>query len=206
MRLPENHVDREWAEDRIEAFVDGLLSWPERRRFEKIMASDESLADEVAVATRLRDALHSLDRPECPPHVQSAIDQALGRERSVSRFGDDRWAIRVVLQKRRVARLALATVMVVVVVVGAMALWRTNSQSEPPPDDVQLALHDVKLALSYVSLAANETGHTLRTEVVGRNVIVPIRRALDYAEVSGRPEGGSLPPETEPEIENSDQQ
>ncbi len=180
----DNHIDRAWADERVEAYADGLLPRRERKVFESMLRSDADLAHQVDLAKQLRQTLSGLPAPACP---DAAVEPVLARARRedarergrvpVSRFGNFR------LTPARV--LVPATIVLAVVV----PLWVIDGErSERPhdPADVQAALEEVKLALSYVSRAGRETGSAIRHMAVDQALIGPVRRAIDRADIGSR--------------------
>ncbi len=181
MKLPDNHIDREWAEERVERYVDGELRGRELKRFEASL-EDPGIRSSVAMARRVKEGLVSLVQPQCPEPV---IRTVLGRVRAVDgsksamdflsgRFAPWSWLGR-----------PLAGSLVTAGIVVAVALGLR--QNTAPADDVDEALRGVKVALGYVDLAGRETGVALRRQVMDARLIYPLRRALDQtaAELDG---------------------
>ncbi len=173
MKLPDNHMDREWAEERVELYVDGELKGSDLKRFEAALV-DPGIRSSVAIARRVKEDLGQLEQPACPDPVISTV---LGRVRAETKtastmdFLSGRFAPWSWLGRPLAGSLVTAGIVV------AIALG--VRQPTPPADEVDEALRGVKVALGYVDLAGRETGIALRRQVMDAQLIYPIRRALD---------------------------
>jgi hypothetical protein len=79
--------------------------------------------------------------------------------------------------RRRPALAIVVASALVAAVMTTMVLYR-GVDSWQNAGEVDAALRDVKLALSYVSFAGRETGSAIRLQAVDQTMVVPIRRAL----------------------------
>ena len=198
MRPSDNHLDRTWAEDRLEAYVDGLLSRKDRKTFESILAQDAGLARQVDLATRVRDDLRAIETPACPPAAFEPILELARRESRVDPPSVRDWLGSLLSPRVAPARLIvvasaiLAAVLTLVVLVNQSAV-----QTTPGDDEVEAALVEVKLALSYVSRAGRETGSTIRHRAVDESIIDPMVRAIGYADI-GSGEGQPVQNDRQP--------
>ena len=178
MKQSENHIDRTWAEERIEAYTDDVLSREEKKAFERLMHADDDLAQQVNIARQVRTGLGDLPLPQCPPaayeHVLNLARRHASAGNEVKRSG---WLSGVMQPRRRPALAIVVASAVVAAVMTTMVLYR-GADSPQNAGEVDAALRDVKLALSYVSLAGRETGSAIRLQAVDQTMVVPIRRAL----------------------------
>lgn len=182
MKSSDNHIDRAWAEDRIEAYVDGDLSGKEKKAFEHLVRQDVDLAREVALEQRLKRALGELPKPVCPPTAYEPVLDRVRREAPARRIvRQSRWLREQVVLIPVPVRVILAAVTVIAVATVALLPDRVGVAPAHDPTEVQAALEEVKRALSYVSLAGRETGSAIRTHAVDQTLIRPIRRAIGRA-------------------------
>ena len=185
MKSSENHVDRSWADDLVEDYVDGLLSRRQKKSFEAVLSVDEELARQVDLARRVRDTLAAIETPACPPSVYEPVLEKARRDSQ----GEQRSTWTDWLSGILQPGLAPVRLIVVASVVGAAILTTVVMMNQGQPrtaldeEEVQMALDEVKLALSYVSLAGRETGSTIRNRAVDENIIDPIVRAIGHAEI-----------------------
>ena len=183
----------------MEAYSDGLLSRKERKTFESMLTRNPELARQVELARRVRETLRSIEIPACPPSVYEPVLEMARRESEVER----RSPVRDWLEGLMRPRLAPARLIVVVSAVFAAALTAVVVMNErgavttPGDDQVQAALAEVKLALSYVSKAGRETGSAIRHRAVDESIIDPTLRAIGYAEI-GSENGQPVPVDRAP--------
>jgi hypothetical protein len=185
VKLSHNHVDRSWAEERIEDYADGLLSGKEKKVFEAMLAGDEELRRHVDLARRIRDSLRATETPPCPPSVYEPVLAMARRESQAEpRPGFFTWLEDILQPRIAPARLiVVASVLLAAVLTTVVLVNEGNVQPAPGQEEVQAALDEVKIALSYVSLAGRETGSTIRHKAVEESIIDPIVRAIDHAEI-----------------------
>ncbi|HEX7070876.1 MAG TPA: hypothetical protein VF190_08725 [Rhodothermales bacterium] len=177
-------MNSEWAQDRIEAYVDGDLNRDERRTFESVLRADPALTESVRQARRIRTALHAMLTPECPAEVTEAIvrrvrSDGAAKRSVISLFPDWSTSWRPAL----VVTAALAV---------SLLVWRPWQQPPPPPEqyaaeDVELALQEVKWTLAYLNDIGSRTGETIRDEVIAERVVDPIERSLGILPESESP-------------------
>jgi anti-sigma factor RsiW len=82
-------------DDRISAYLDGVLDGAELDAFEHRLQSDPSLVDDVAVIAAVRSTLRSLPWSEPPDGFDDrmlAVGDAVDAERVVARLRLRRWA------------------------------------------------------------------------------------------------------------------
>ena len=162
MNSTDDATEKDWMEDRIEAYLDGDLPEAERARFEALMAL-EPWQREVALAIRVRDTLRSSPQPACPPHVVRSVVWQARWARFMEYLGDF-----------RLPALRPALVAAVLIVAAFAALWINRT---PPADvsqaEIEQALSDVKWTLGYVSKTGRLTGASLH------DALTPLRKEPD---------------------------
>ncbi len=185
MKPSHNHLDRTWAEQRVEDFVDGLLPRKERKALEAMLATDDALAREVDLAIRLRDALRGEKAPACPASAYEPVLRMARREAGAERGSDIAdWIAGLFRPRVAPARaIVVASALLAAILTTVVMIDRGAVEGDPNAEEVQEALNEIKVALAYVSLAGRETGSTIRRRAVDQAIIDPIVRAIGHAEI-----------------------
>jgi anti-sigma factor RsiW len=168
-------------DDRIEAFLDGTLPADEHAAFERHLydVEDEWEMD-LMLARQIRDGLHTLPEPVCPPHVTDAV---LGYARQ---HAGPSWLAQfhmwMATQWTMLWQPALAMAVLLILVVSASLVGKPE-QPGPPiaavnEAEVQRALAEVEWTLAYLSDLGRQTGQTVRHDVIEERVVVPVQDAL----------------------------
>lgn len=176
MRPPESLHD--WMDVRIEAYLDGALSPDEQTRFEEALDASADWRTELFLAQQIRDALHALPEPVCPPHVTEAV---LAQVRHEARFS---WLERFhAWMEQQLAALwqpALAMSVVLLLVVSASLIGRPTTPTPTYADaEVQQALAEVKMALGMLSEVSRQTGKVVREDVIAEHVVGNVQNAFN---------------------------
>ena len=182
MKPPESLHD--WMEARVEAYLDGALPADEQARFEQGLVADADWDTELLLARQIRDGLHTLPEPECPPHVTQAVLAQVRREARYAWL--ERFHAWVQQQFAALWQPALAMTVVVLLVVSASLIGRPT----PPPTtyaeaeitygdaEIQQALAEVKLALGMLSEVSRQTGKVVRDDVIADRVVGNVQNAF----------------------------
>lgn len=149
-------------DDPVEAYLDGDLDLPSRRRFEARLADDPELAAELDLARRVRSGLRALPRHRCPEGVSRAALEAI-------EAGTESWETRRSIDWR--GALAAAALLAVTLLAGAsffdvprfappsppsttLAEGSRGAEesrgAEPTPAEIARAKEEVELAFAYL--------------------------------------------------------
>ena len=163
---------------RVEAYLDEALPPDERARFEEALDAGADWEAELFLAQQIREGLHALPRPVCPPEVTEAVLAQVRREARVS------WIERVqAWMEQQLATLwqpALAMSVVVLLVVSASMIGRPTPPAPTYADaEVQQALAEVKMALGLLSEASRQTGKVVRDDVIAERVVGNVQSAFN---------------------------
>jgi hypothetical protein len=113
----------------LEAYFDGEIADPEAvQRFEAVVREDAAAREQLHVYETLRGQLRRLPRTEAPPYLRKKVTY------TISSRGRGMRAIRAV------APLVVASVALLVVVVGVLTVFRTKSPSLSGTDAVYAAM------------------------------------------------------------------
>ncbi len=163
----------DWMDDRLEAYLDGDLTPEEAARFERGLSGDDWAA-ELRRAASIRDGLHAMPLPECPPHVTRAVLREARRRARAEWLHRTREGLTHAW--RLTARPALAmAVLVALVVVAALV---TRPPRPAPGVEVEHALAEVKWTLAYLSEVGRQTGASVHRDVLDAHVFGPMHEAL----------------------------
>lgn len=179
MKHDHSHDDagRQWADAKLEAWLDGDLSAIDGARFEKLLASDEWLQNESDLARSISDTFASMDDVRCPDDVTAQIMTHVRRD----------WVMQLPRRLKdgfgRMAsaglRPALAMMLLLVVVISST--WISRNPAVPTGQDAEVAqaLEDVKMALAVLADAGRTTGTTVSNEVIGPYVVRPMAKGMN---------------------------
>lgn len=165
------------ADLRAEAYVDGELSPDAAARFEADLAREPALRAALAGARRVRDDLHRLPQPACPPELTAAVLAEARRRDAASWAGRLRDRLAALLRPA-VWRPALAVAVLCLVALAGTLTSRTGGSGAPTDPAVAQALHDVRWALAVVADAGETTGRSVRDDVLAGDVLHTVRQAL----------------------------
>ncbi len=156
------HASGVWFEERIEPYVDGMLSARERQLFESQMAHDPALAAEVEQARALLSDLQALPQYECPKRVTRNVVLKTGTS-WIPSMGTG------VALASSTAALALAVV-----------IWGKLPTSTPAISDAELAAAkaDMELALAYLDHVSDRASTTASAQWIEQGLAEPVSASL----------------------------
>lgn len=174
MKRSDQNPQDAWMDARLEAYLDGDLPAGDANRFEQLLADDEGWQATLHLAARVRDGLHALPRPACPPELTRSVLAEVRRQAAPAPPGRlqawlDRWWASWLQPS-----LAMA-LLVALVVLAALPGPRTAGFAH---DDVETALAEAKWTLAYLSQVGRHTGRSVRHDVLENRVVAPVQEAL----------------------------
>lgn len=180
---PSDYINPNWMDDRIEAYLDGDLPADERDAFEQHLyhAGDEGDWEaDLLFARQIREGLHTLPEPICPPQVTNAVLDYAQRHAGPSWL--DQFHAWMAAQWTALWQPAFAMAMLVVLVVSASLIGRPSQpeiQTTGVQDaEVQRARAEVEWTLAYLSDLGRQTGQTVRRDVIKERVVEPVQDAF----------------------------
>ena len=175
MRRFEPNDPRTWADDRVEAFLDGDLAALEAEAFDHALADDADCEAELFLATRIRTELRALPRPACPPAVTRAVIAQARRD--VRRARPER--LRAWLDRWWTPfwQPSLAMALLLALVFTASLVGRPAAPAADAAR-VEAALAEAKWTLAYLSQVGRQTGRSVRHDVLEHRVVEPVQAAL----------------------------
>lgn len=174
--------DRVEFEEWLDVYVDGELPPAHARRLEEAARSEPALLEELELARAVRDRLHSLPEPACPPEVTTFVISYARREARADLF--DRIRRAVTPDWSTFLRPVLAVGILIAVVIGGTLVTRPQperSAASIRTEDVERALIEAKWTLAYVSDIGRQTATSIRDEVFEERIVAPLNRAMDVA-------------------------
>ena len=172
--------DQEWADDRIEAFLEGDLGEADRLRFEALLDIDSWLQNEVDQSLSIHRELAKMD------HVEQVVCPDIVTDRVMAHARRD-WLTQLPRKLsagfQRMAdaglRPALAMALLLIVVISSSLVVRPGSQPAGQDAEVARALADVKMALAVLADAGRTTGTAVEQEVFGPLVVRPMSKGMN---------------------------
>ena len=162
---------------RVEAYLDEALPADEQARFEQALTADAGWEAELFLARQIRDGLHALPQPMCPPHVTDAVLAQVRRQAQQSWI--DRLEAWLHQQWLSLWQPALAMAVLLLLVVSAALVGRPQQQQPAYAEaEVQRAMQEVQWALAYLSEVGRQTGKTVREDVIAEHVVGTVQGAL----------------------------
>ncbi len=169
--------DRLWADEHLEAWMDGQLDSVDGKRFEDVLARDEWLISEVDQARLISATFAGMEDARCPDVVTANVMRHARRD----------WVLqlpkRLVEGFRRMSsaglRPALAMMLLLVVVLSSTLIYRSIPEQPAQTAEVAQALEDVKMALAVLADAGRTTGSTVSNEVIGPYVVRPMAKGMN---------------------------
>ena len=192
-----NSNSPEWFDERVEAFIDGLLPSTELRQFEEQLSRDRLLRRQVEEAKAIVGVLRSEAHATCPTRItENVIDyarrtgavapcdgpaDAIDGSRNQSYQSSSRLYL-VPLFKGRHARYAAVLAAACITLLVWLNPWKSpdsvaidEGAESYTPQEVEQALREAKFAFAVVSDATREAGRAIRTDAVR-----PVNNALDH--------------------------
>ena len=176
MKLSEPYP-HDWMDTRVEAYLDEGLPADEQARFEHALAADADWEAELFLARQIRDGLHALPQPVCPPRVADAVLAQVRRQAQAS------WANRlqtwIEAQWLALWQPALAMAVLLLLVVSAALVGRPQQQTTYADAEIERAMQEVQWTLAYLSEVGRQTGKRVRDDVIAERVVGTVQGALD---------------------------
>jgi anti-sigma factor (TIGR02949 family) len=181
--MSERNHDCAWARERIEACLDDDLGAAEHDALRAHTAACPSCAAELALATRVRDALRALPRAEAPARVVDAAERAV-------RGGADAGTGNVIplpgARRRRPGWIPAAAAALVLVLSGLWYDQRRRADTLPAElagagvtaAEVAEAQAGVEMAFAYVGRYSARAARVVEQDVIGDRVAPRVERAL----------------------------
>jgi anti-sigma factor (TIGR02949 family) len=168
-----------WAQEMIEAYVDGELSADKAARLESHLLSCPTCAEELALAKRVKRTLGDLPQQSCPDKI---VDAVLARA-AIESPAAKRHRVRAADVGRYTWVWRAAAIAAVVVLVGiGISVFRRPQPTGPPatlsPEELAFAEHQVKWTLAYVDAITRRSAFMVTDDVFETRVLPPIQRAL----------------------------
>lgn len=188
-----NRPPDDWMDDRVEAYVDGMLPDDEAARFEAALEEAPRWKRQVRHAKRIHSTLATQTTPACPPECTEAIlnqtvrapasapaadapEPASRSDEPAARSWMDQIANALHVLTQPAYSTALAAVLVAVVAwlvadpsvsLPGLDAPATESHIEAPysEDDVAQAHAEAELVLSYISDASQDASNTAEREM-----------------------------------------
>jgi len=175
--FPKGNPDRVWADDRLEAWLDGELGDTDAERFASLLSSDDWLQSETDRARLISAEFDAMADAKCPDEVTKAVMAHVRRD----------WLFAL---PRRLAegfsrmtsaglRPALAVFLLLVVVISSIQIVRGPGAASSEDAEVAQALQDVKMALAVLADASQTTGTTVGDGVIGPYVVRPMAKGMN---------------------------
>ncbi len=167
-----------WASERVEAYLDDLLTSGEHQAFEEELEHSLELREEVEAARELQNQLRSLPIQSCPEGVTAQVLQRIQkRESPFSHLRRWLFLSEWVQPRSSLAVLAAACVVILILV------FQTNRPIEPPsprptPREVRAAEREIEVTLAFLAHVGAKTGAAVQAEVYKSAVVVPIQETV----------------------------
>lgn len=178
MRNAENHMNCDWVQENLEAYLDQELTAAEAAGLESHVALCSTCAAELALARQVQLELQSLPQQRCPDEVvarvleQSRVKQPAAEEQGLSVW-DFHWLAPA-------WRLATAAALFLVVICSALLLKSSPPPREPlSPEQIVVARQQVELTLAYIGQLGYQSVATVQEDVFESRVLTPVEDALD---------------------------
>jgi len=175
---PSDYINPDWMDDRIEAYLDGDLPVDEHAAFEEhlyLMGAEDDWEADLLLARQIREGLHTLPAPICPPQVTEAVLGYARRHAGPSWL--DQFHAWMAAQWTALWQPALAMAVLVVLVVSSSLVGKP-AQPDTQTAEVQRALAEVEWTLAYLSDLGRQTGQTVRRDVIKERVVEPVQDAF----------------------------
>ncbi len=174
----DTHNSSSWAGERVEAYLDDLLTSEERRRFEEELDHSFKLREELEMARQVCDQIRALPMRRCPDRVTELVLQSIQKEVSVSW----RWWHWPALSGWFHPRPSLAVLAAVCTVTLILVYqpYRTSEPITPHPTarEVRVAERQIEITLAYLAHVGAKTGAAVQAEVYKTAVVVPIQETV----------------------------
>jgi len=175
MDRAKREIDCSWAQERIEAHLDGELPKGEVNGLETHLLECAGCAAELELAERVRGGLQMLPLQKCPdPVVEEVYERVRGELRATRR-----WRLREWLDSWRAPLWRpVAAALVVALMIGGTVTYQ-NREPEVSPAELARAELQVKWTLAYLSQMGRRTGDRVRDDVLREWVVEPIQNSVN---------------------------
>ncbi len=173
---PSEPYPHDWMDARVEVYLDEALPADEQARFEHALVADADWEAELFLARQIRDGLHALPQPVCPPHVADAVLAQVRRQAQVSWI--DRLQTWIEEQWLALWQPALTMAVLLLLVVSAALIGRPQQQTAYADAEVEHAMQEVQWTLAYLSEVGRQTGKMVRDDVIAELVVGTVQGAL----------------------------
>lgn len=178
MRKPDQDTTCAWAQQLIDAYLDGDITAAETSKLEAHLSDCFTCKEELALAKRVKQTLRSLPQQHCPDRVIDATLEEMGDKTPVAErrrpWGSGaRWYARA----WRLAAIAAACIALVIL---ALILKQPQQPVVTPVSSEELirAENQVKLTLAYLGYVSYRSTATLCDDVLESRIVPPMKRAL----------------------------
>jgi anti-sigma factor RsiW len=166
-----------WAQEVIDAYVDGELSAADTFRLESHLSACPVCAEELQLARRVKHTLRILPPQYCPDRVVAAALEEAESERAVTR--KPRWQARFASWHQWQWRLAAAVAMALAIAVTITVFIRPQ---QPPttmsPEELARAERQVKWTLAYVGHVSQSSASIVYEEVIESELEPLVKKGL----------------------------
>ena len=174
----DTHNSSSWARERVEAYLDDLLTSEEQRTFEEELEQSFALREEVEMARELQNQLHALPFRVCPERVTEHVLRRIKRKKSPFPYLRN-WLTFPAWIQSRTSLAVLATACMVFLIF----MFQPHRPSEPlspspTPQEVRAAARQIEVTLAYLAHVGAKTGAVVQAEVYKSAVVVPIQETV----------------------------
>jgi anti-sigma factor RsiW len=175
---PDTQGSSQWATERVEAYLDDLLSAEERGRFEEELERSFMLREELEAAQRQHAQIRALPMRRCPDKVTELVLSRIQKRPSAP---VRRWPWAVLpgwgFPHSSLAALGAACVLLLILVIQP---WRSAEPVSPAPTqrEVRAAERQIVVTLAYLARVGAKTGAAVQAEVYRSAVVAPIKETV----------------------------
>ena len=173
---PSEPLIHDWMDARVEVYLDEALPAGEQARFEHALPTDADWEAELFLARQIRDGLHVLPQPVCPPRVAEAVLAQVRRQAQLSWI--DRLQTWIEEQWLALWQPALAMAVLLLLVVSAALIGRPQQQTTYADAEIERAMQEVQWTLAYLSEVGRQTGKRVRDDVIAERVVGTVQGVL----------------------------
>jgi|GEM_PF-2258885 len=175
--------DCQWAQERIEAFLEGDLSPEETRQLEQHIAQCNACFEELEMARQVRATLQDIPGEICPDRVVEDVLSRIEREDSApeaSRGFAGIW--RALLKGWMPAAAVLALVFAALFMLKAPPQHTMQKGDFPAkkvaPEKLARARHELEITFAYIGSVSSQSARRVYADVVEQGIAPPLEKAL----------------------------
>lgn len=180
MKKPDQDTTCAWAQQLIDAYLDGDLTAAETSRLEAHLSGCFTCSEELALAKRVKQTLKSFPQQHCPDRVIDAALKEIGDKTPVAEQRRP-WA----WGSRRYARVwrfaAVATACITLVIVALILKPPQQPVTQVSSEELIRAEKEVKLTLAYLGYVSYRSTVTVCDDVLETRIVPPMKRAFTEA-------------------------